>query len=162
MMEAKYSVEVFQYAVEPTSFINVSMNTEKPETEKTLDPDYTRNVPYPPHMFKFVPLWELCIKISLYAVIMLIAFIGNSLVICIVLRNKRMWTTTNYYLVNLAVSDLMVTCSCMWVHLVDDITEGWVLGAFFCRFNSFAQGKCNFNFLAFVLQFCTEQTEIFI
>ena len=28
-----------------------------------------------------------------------------------------------------------------WVHLVDDLTEGWVLGAFFCVFNTFAQGQ---------------------
>ncbi len=39
------------------------------------------------------------------------------------------------------VAGLMVTVSCSWVHLVHDLTEGWVLGAFFCRLNSFAQGE---------------------
>ena len=28
-----------------------------------------------------------------------------------------------------------------WVHLVKQLSEGWVLGAFFCAFNSFAQGQ---------------------
>jgi hypothetical protein len=51
-----------------------------------------------------------------------------------------MRTTTNYYIVNLAVADLLVTVCCMWVTLIDDVTEGWVLGAFFCRINTFMQG----------------------
>ena len=38
----------------------------------------------------------------------------------------------------------MVTVSCSWVHLVHDLTEGWVLGAFFCRVNSFTQGTVRF------------------
>ncbi|KAL5018154.1 hypothetical protein ScPMuIL_003876, partial [Solemya velum] len=50
-----------------------------------------------------------------------------------------MQTVTNYYIVNLAIADLMVTVSCSWVSLVDDITEGWVLGDFFCKLNTFTQ-----------------------
>lgn len=86
-------------------------------------------------------LLEVIVKVSLYSVVIGLSLVGNSLVIYIVWRNKRMHTTTNYFIVNLAVSDVMVTSLCSWVHLVDNLTEGWVLGAFFCRFNSFAQGK---------------------
>lgn len=86
------------------------------------------------------PAWEIAMKIAFYAVIIALALLGNMLVVYIVWRNKHMHTTTNYYIVNLAVSDLMVTTSCTWVHLVDNLTEGWVLGAFFCKLNSFAQG----------------------
>jgi len=50
-------------------------------------------------------------------------------------------TPTNYFIVNLAVCDLMVTSLCTWVHLVGDLTHDWLLGAFFCKFNGFAQGK---------------------
>ncbi len=92
---------------------------------------------------KVVPAWEASLKIFLYVFSIVLALIGNSIVIFIVWRNKRMRTTTNYYLVNLAITDLMVALSCSWVHLVHDLTEGWVLGAFFCKFNSFAQGKCS-------------------
>nr|AKQ63065.1 orphan G-protein coupled receptor 59 [Platynereis dumerilii] len=94
-------------------------------------------IPYPPIIPK--PTWEILLKSLFSALIIIAAILGNTLVIYIVWRNKRMRTTTNYFLVNLAVSDLMVTLSCTWVHLVDDLTEGWVLGAFFCKFNSFAQ-----------------------
>ena len=104
-----------------------------------MDSWNTSIIPYPPIPTK--PTWEILLKSLFSAIIIIAAILGNTLVIYIVWRNKRMRTTTNYFLVNLAVSDLMVTLSCTWVHLVDDLTEGWVLGAFFCKFNSFAQGK---------------------
>lgn len=101
----------------------------------------TRHHDYPLSMLTPVPVGEAAVKITIYTLLILIALIGNTLIILVVLKNKRMQTTTNYFLVNLAVSDLVVSLSCSWVHLVDDLTEGWVLGAFFCSFNSFAQGK---------------------
>ena len=100
----------------------------------------TSCLPYPGDI-KTLPTWEVSLKILFYVITIVVALVGNALVIFIVWKNKRMRTTTNYYIVNLAVSDLMVTMSCTWVHLINDITESWVLGAFFCRFNSFAQGE---------------------
>ena len=110
-----------------------------------LSPDFTRFIPYPGEL-RQVPTWEVILKIVFYTFIMVIAVLGNLAVVIIVARNKRMWTTTNYYIVNLAVSDLMVTLTCTWVYLVDDLTEGWILGAFFCKFDSFAQGQCYINY----------------
>ena len=107
-----------------------------------LFPD-TSQFPYP-GTITFPPVWEVAIKIGFYVLIMGLALLGNVLVVYIVWKNKHMHTTTNYYIVNLAVSDLMVTLTCTWVHLVDDLTEGWILGAFFCKFDSFAQGKFYF------------------
>ncbi|ESO98045.1 hypothetical protein LOTGIDRAFT_88987, partial [Lottia gigantea] len=83
------------------------------------------------------PLWEIVVKAVFYGIVIILSLIGNTLVILVIFRHRWMRTTTNYYLVNLAVADLMVTVSCTWVHLVDDVTEGWVLGSFFCTFNSF-------------------------
>ncbi|XP_052781009.1 QRFP-like peptide receptor isoform X2 [Mya arenaria] len=100
--------------------------------------DNLENVEYPV-AFKQVPLWEMIVKITLYSVIILSAIVGNILIIVVVANNKRMQSTSNYFIVNLAVSDLLVTGFCTWVRLVDDITEGWVLGNFFCKFNSFTQ-----------------------
>ena len=86
-------------------------------------------------------VWEKALKIVFCAIIVAGAVIGNTMVVILVLKNRCMWTTTNFYIVNLAVSDLMVTLSCTWVTVVDDLTEGWILGGFFCRVNSFAQGN---------------------
>lgn len=90
---------------------------------------------------KFVPLAEIIWKVALFVSIILTAVAGNILIIVVVAWNKRLRTTTNYYIVNLAVSDLFVTIWCSWVYLVSNLTEGYVLGAFFCKFNTFAQGK---------------------
>jgi hypothetical protein len=100
---------------------------------------------------KSVPAWEAAIKIASYLFIIAMALVGNLLVLITVARTRRLHTTTNFYIVNLAVSDLLVTLMCTWVHLVDDLTEGWVLGAFFCKFNTFAQGE--FSILKFVTEF---------
>lgn len=101
----------------------------------------TRHHDYPISLLTPVPTGEAAAKITVYTFLILTALIGNTLIILVVLKNKRMQTTTNYFLVNLAVSDLVVSLSCSWVHLVDDLTEGWILGNFFCPFNTFAQGE---------------------
>ncbi|KAH3892525.1 hypothetical protein DPMN_016643 [Dreissena polymorpha] len=112
--------------------LNVTANTNR------LDYDNELNWNYPVPLKK-VAIWEIILKITLYSLLILIAIVGNILIIVVVARNKRMQTTTNFFLVNLAVSDLLVTACCSWVRLVDDLTEGWVLGNFFCKLNSFAQ-----------------------
>ena len=122
---------------------NTSLDDVNQTSEEFLlpfDEDDTSHIPYPGE-FISLPVWELSMKIAFSSLITLLALVGNTIVIAIVWKNKNMHTPTNYYIVNLAVSDLMVTLSCTWVHLVDNVTEGWVLGAFFCKFNSFAQGK---------------------
>ncbi|CAH1793439.1 unnamed protein product [Owenia fusiformis] len=86
-----------------------------------------------------VPIWEMVVKVTVTTLVMLVSLIGNSVVVFVVWKNARMRTTTNYYIVNLAISDILVTLCCTWVHLVDDLSEGWVLGAFFCKINTFAQ-----------------------
>lgn len=111
-------------------------------TEEFGEYDYSdlRSMAYPRPRHS-LPWWEITLKLFFYAVIILIALIGNALVILVVIRDKRMRTTTNFYIVNLATSDLLVALSCAWVHLVNSLSENWVLGAFFCKFNSFVQGK---------------------
>lgn len=95
-------------------------------------------IPYPKEK-KTVPFLEALIKIVACTVTSVVSLVGNFLVILVVAYNKRLRTTTNFYIVNLAVADLLVTLSCYWVGTVADLTDGWILGAFFCKFNAFAQ-----------------------
>ena len=98
--------------------------------------------PYPKEK-KTVPFVEALVKIVACTVTSGVSLVGNFLVILVVAYNKRLRTTTNFYIVNLAVADLLVTISCYWVSTVDDLTDGWILGPFFCKFNAFAQGIVN-------------------
>ena len=101
--------------------------------------DY-KNVPFFGEIKK-VPLYEIIFKSYLYAMIIFFSLVGNTLIIVVVLRHKQMRTTTNFYIVNLAVADILVTVFCTWVHLVNNLNNNtWVLGGFFCKFNTFSQG----------------------
>lgn len=51
--------------------------------------------------------------IASYIIVTLVSFIGNVLVIWTVLRNKHMRTVTNYYILNLSISDFLVSALVM-------------------------------------------------
>jgi hypothetical protein len=89
-----------------------------------------------------IPSWEQGLKIAFYIPPILIDVVGNSLVILIVALNKKMRTTTNLLILNLSVSDIMVACFCMWIHLATQLQPGnlWPYGAFLCKVTSFVQG----------------------
>lgn len=64
-----------------------------------------------------------------YLLIFLTCMVGNSVVCFIVLRSKNMRTVTNIFILNLAISDLLVGIFCMPTTLVDNIITGvyvWV------------------------------------
>lgn len=94
-------------------------------------------IDYPVEALKKLPTWEIAVKTTFYVIIILMSLISNTLVIIVILKTSKLRTTTNFFFVNLAVSDLIVTCSSTWVHLVDNVTEGWVFGAFMCKVNTF-------------------------
>lgn len=71
-----------------------------------------------------------------YAVVILTGIFGNSLVIAVVWKTKAMHTTTNYLLVNLAASDILVLLWCPSTYnfaVVGSFPEGQ-LGDYLCRF----------------------------
>ncbi|KAJ8309272.1 hypothetical protein KUTeg_014146, partial [Tegillarca granosa] len=57
--------------------------------------------------------------ITFYLLIMILAVFGNILVISTVWRNSHMQTVTNYYIVNLAISDFFVSCIVMPLKLLE-------------------------------------------
>uniref|UniRef100_I3NH48 Neuropeptide FF receptor 1 n=1 Tax=Ictidomys tridecemlineatus TaxID=43179 RepID=I3NH48_ICTTR len=56
-----------------------------------------------------------------YVLIFLLCMVGNALVCFIVLKNRHMRTVTNMFILNLAVSDLLVGIFCMPTTLVDNL-----------------------------------------
>ena len=59
---------------------------------------------------------------------------GNSLVIIVILRHRRMRTITNFFLANLAVADLCVGVFCLLPNLSQYLSPYWLLGKV-SRFN---------------------------
>ncbi|PKK19887.1 neuropeptide FF receptor 2 [Columba livia] len=75
-----------------------------------------------------------------YLLIFLLCMVGNGVVCFIVLRSKRMRTVTNLFILNLAVSDLLVGISCMPTTLLDNIIAGWPFGSLVCKMSGMVQG----------------------
>ncbi|KAF2369147.1 G protein-coupled receptor rhodopsin-like [Trinorchestia longiramus] len=76
----------------------------------------------------------------MYVFVFMVAVTGNLLVILVVYCNANLWSSTNRYLVNLAIADLLVAVCCTWVHLVRHLSSPhYVLPAFVCRLDSFLQ-----------------------
>ncbi|EFA02835.2 cholecystokinin receptor type A isoform X2 [Tribolium castaneum] len=71
--------------------------------------------------------------IPLYAIIFVLSIVGNSLVLVTLVRNKRMRTVTNVYLLNLAISDLLLGVFCMPFTLVGQVLRNFIFGATMCR-----------------------------
>ena len=54
--------------------------------------------------------YQVILLTSAYGIISLLALIGNSSIIYIVIRNRRMHSVTNYFICNLALADCLVAC----------------------------------------------------
>ncbi|KFP75321.1 Neuropeptide FF receptor 2, partial [Apaloderma vittatum] len=75
-----------------------------------------------------------------YLLIFLLCMVGNGMVCFIILKNKHMHTVTNLFILNLAVSDLLVGIFCMPTTLLDNIIAGWPFGSLVCKMSGMVQG----------------------
>ncbi|XP_007421760.1 neuropeptide FF receptor 1 [Python bivittatus] len=108
-----------------------SKNTSHGETYKgnfTFSPYYQHSSPVA-SMF-----------IVAYAFIFFMCMIGNMLVCFIVLKNRQMRTVTNFFILNLAISDVLVGIFCMPTTLVDNLITGWPFDIFMCKMSGLVQG----------------------
>ncbi|XP_026477650.1 uncharacterized protein LOC113383610 [Ctenocephalides felis] len=71
--------------------------------------------------------------VPLYSIIFLLSFSGNLLVLLTLARNKRMRTVTNVYLLNLALSDLLLGVFCMPFTLVGQLLRNFIFGGTMCK-----------------------------
>lgn len=73
-------------------------------------------------------------------IIFLLAVIGNFLVILTLIQSRRMRTITNLFLLNLAVSDLLLGIFCMPFTLIGKILRDFIFGEIMCRLLPYLQG----------------------
>jgi len=53
-----------------------------------------------------------------------VGVVGNSLIVWLVLCNPRMRNVTNYFIVNLAVADILVCVFCLPITLLTNLLSG--------------------------------------
>lgn len=122
----------------------------KPVVERNFS-----GINFPGHLPLPLPQWEVGLKIGACVLVEVVAVFGNLLVIIVVARSPRMRSTTNCYIANMAVADLLIALVPMWIHVTTDVIsmdqDGWALGSFLCKFNSFVQGLFVFRQICNVL-----------
>lgn len=78
------------------------------------------------------PTWgRILLGVGLYSIVGITVF-GNLLVLLAVYKQKRLRTLFNYYLVNLAVTDVAVAITAMSFYTLDNVLGYWPFGEFMC------------------------------
>ncbi|XP_036835064.1 G-protein coupled receptor 54-like [Oncorhynchus mykiss] len=76
---------------------------------------------------------------TMFSLIMLVGLVGNSLVIHVITRHQQMRTVTNFYIVNLATTDIMFLVCCVPFTATLYPLPSWVFGDLMCRLVSYLQ-----------------------
>ncbi|XP_067117773.1 cholecystokinin receptor type A [Osmerus mordax] len=96
------------------------------------------------------------VRIFLYSLIFLLCVLGNSLVIAVLVRNRRMRTVTNLFLLSLAASDLMLCLFCIPFTLIPNLMKDFVFGSGICKVVMYFMGVSvtvsTFNLVAISLE----------
>ena len=70
----------------------------------------------------------------MYGAVFLVSLVGNTLVVMVVMCSPRMRTTTNYWLLNLAVGDILMTLLCVPFTFISTlILQYWPFGVHLCH-----------------------------
>ena len=86
----------------------------------------------------FILVWYLqLIYIVVFVSMVLVAAGGNLIVTWIVMAHKRMRTVTNYFLVNLAVADALISILNTLFNFIYMLYSDWPFGRTYCKFTQF-------------------------
>ena len=100
---------------------NMTANSSSWTTGKSEKSDIVRNI----------------LLVFAYGTLTLISLFGNSIVCYVIIRNKRMYTVTNFFIANMAMSDLLLTCFNVPFNIARNLLHDWPFGNFLCHFVNF-------------------------
>ncbi|KRY42088.1 Neuropeptide Y receptor [Trichinella spiralis] len=84
------------------------------------------------------------VLVSLYVLVFVTALIGNLMVVGIIVFNRRLQSVTNFFICNLAVSDIFVTLTSLWLTPMYGYLGKWIWGAVMCHSLPVIQGASIF------------------
>ncbi|KAL3975513.1 pre-mRNA-processing factor 17 [Sarotherodon galilaeus] len=76
---------------------------------------------------------------AFFGFIMLIGLVGNSLVIHVITRHQKMKTVANFFIVNLAATDILFLICCVPFTATLYPLPSWIFGEFMCRLVNYLQ-----------------------
>ena len=88
---------------------------------------------------------ETVVKALAYFIILIVSLVGNILLFLVILNNKQLRKSINYFVFNMAVSDLLNPLTIMPIHIVQIISGSgswkvdspWILGNILCKLSYF-------------------------
>ena len=104
----------------------------------------------------FIMVWWLqMIYIVAFVSMVIVAAGGNIIVIWIVIAHKRMRTVTNYFLLNLAVADALISVTNTLFNFVYMVYSNWPFGRVYCKISQFINtctiAASTFTFMAIAI-----------
>ncbi|CAL1527397.1 unnamed protein product, partial [Lymnaea stagnalis] len=83
-----------------------------------------------------LPAWDVSLKIFWYTVIMMIAVVGNSVVLSVIASHKKLRSPANLLIANMAVCDFFICTLSATMHLGEEINTNWPFGSSWCKFST--------------------------
>jgi len=84
------------------------------------------------------PAWIGILEATILFLVMLVAIIGNFLVIAVVYRRRELRRTeTHIFIVNLSLTDIFVALLCMPFSMITAVTQEWIFSNALCQLNGF-------------------------
>lgn len=135
-----YSINATSETIAPIWLLSMNDSAASfiPTTENGMDVILSSPTPSTSSLSWFTTIR---IQIILYVAILLLAIIGNALVILTLIHNRRMRTITNVFLLNLAISDILLGVLCMPITLIGTLLRDFVFGEVMCKLLPYLQGK---------------------
>lgn len=86
--------------------------------------DVVRNETFDYYPYVKVPVYMIATYSLAYSLVFVVGLVGNLLVVLVVFRNPCMRSVTNYFLVNLAMADILVCLFCVPINLMSNLFSG--------------------------------------
>ncbi|KAM3965786.1 neuropeptide receptor A34 [Aphomia sociella] len=99
----------------------------------------TSEYDFPNTLWHIKPAKEIAIKTVAMLIIGVTGIILNSIILLILIKNRWLWSASNYLIANLALVDLITLLFCPWFMLVRNFYQQYVLKHFGCYFEGFLQ-----------------------
>lgn len=88
--------------------------------------------------YQMDPEWIGILEAVILFCIMLLAIVGNVLVIAVVYRQRELRRTeTHIFIVNLSITDISVALLCMPFSIITAVTQNWIFSNALCQLNGF-------------------------
>jgi len=120
----------YHHQVIVTDNIQLVVTSPMLSSSFTFDEDSSNmTTTVPPPLFPDIkqPVYLFVIYVLAYSIVFILALAGNSLVVSVVYRNTVMHNVTNYFIVNLAVADILVVLCCLPITLLGNLMSGKIL-----------------------------------